>query len=786
MRWLRRTAFALTALAIIVLLGGWLAVSRSNLAPGGTHAVEGIVSPLEIRFDEYLRPFVAAGNLGDVLFAEGWLHARYRLWQMELLRRAGKGTLSAALGADLLDVDKSLWRAGVPQLAEALEAQASAETLALVDAYVAGANAGVDSYPARPPEFVLAGIELSPWRRRDVFAVGAVIAFQSANNMRKEQLRMALANALDREHFALFLPDESATPGFPYVLRDPRLIVDSVFFDSLDAFEQRLMPSASLGSSGWALSPSRSATGNALFAFDSHDALTMPSLFYEVHLFYGEARSIRGWSLPGLPGVINGFNERVAWGMTNIGDTQDLFIETRNPDDPSQFLHDGEWIDAESRSVTLFVKDRERPVTFEVLTTPNGTLVENEPPVSLSWTGHDTRGRGIEALLAMNTAESWEAFEAAINRHAAPSANITYADRDGRIAFRTIGLLPVRGVGNGLVPLDGSKSEHGWTGFVPDGELPMLLDPEYGYVAAANAKVHDGEPLVSADNAAGYRMRRLQAVLSSDGEFTLDDMQELQLDAFNSQAALLLPHMLPGQDVWPAAEGPGIDWLKDWLENPVNGADSAGALIWEHWYPKIARLVFGAKLDNRLLERLMRDNYVLNHALDRLIVTEHDSPWWQGRREEILHESLLDTLGELTSRYGEDPMRWRWDSVHTVSFRHELHGASALLDKWLSRGPYPWGGGHPVLARARYTYDRLFEGRAGATVRVVIEMSDPMTARAIMPGGQHGHPVSSYYDDQLEGWLAGELGDLANGPSITMERVTKLIPQKQTSREAVR
>lgn len=782
MRWLRRTAFTLIALAIIVSLGGWLALNRSSLAPGGTYEVDGLVAPLEIRFDEHQRPFVTAGSLGDALFAEGWLHTRYRLWQMELLRRAGKGTLSAALGDDLLDADKSLWRAGVPQLAEALEAQATEETLALIDAYIDGANAGIASYPARPPEFVLAGIEFSPWRRRDVFAVGAVIAFQSANNMRKEQLRIALASALDDEHFSVFLPDESATPGFPYVLRDPRLLVDSVFFDSLDAFEQRLMPNASLGSSGWALSASRSATGNALFAFDSHDALTMPGLFYEVHLFHDEGKSIRGWSLPGLPGVINGFNERLAWGMTNIGDTQDLFIETRNPDNPSQFLYDGEWLDAESRSVTLVVKGYDQPVTFEILTTANGMLVENEPPVSLRWTGHDTQGRGIDALLAMNTAGSWEEFEAAINRHAAPSANITYADRDGRIAFRTIGLLPVRGVGKGLVPLDGSRSEHGWTGLVAENELPMLLDPEYGYVAAANAKVHESEPLVSADNAAGYRMRRLHGVLSSDGEFTLDDMRTLQLDEFNSQAALLLPHMLPEQDVWPTVEDLGIDWLKDWLENPVNSAGSAGALIWEHWYPGIAHHVFGAKLDSRLLDRLMRENYVLNHALDRLIVADYDSPWWQGRREEILRESLIDALGEITTRYGDDPTRWRWDSVHSVSFRHELHGISPLLDKWLSRGPFPWGGGHPVLARARYTYGQPFEGRAGATVRVVIEMGDPMTVQAVMPGGQHGHPASRHYDDQIQRWLDGGLFEVASEPADFDGPVTVLAPAIRESR----
>ena len=783
MKWLRRTLSGLAVLVVVAAIGGWLALSRSHMTPGGTYELHGLAAPLEIRFDQHLRPFVAAENLDDALFAEGWLHARYRLWQSELLRRAGKGTLSAALGNDLLDVDMSHWRAGVPQLAESLEVQASEQTLALVDAYVAGMNAGIETYTARPPEFVLAGIEFSPWRRRDVFAVGSVIAFQSANNLGKERLRTILANALDEEHFAVFLPDETKTPDFPYVLRDPRLLVESRFIESLDAFEERLLPNASLGSSGWAVAPSQSATGNALFAFDSHDALNMPNLFYEVHLFYGENKSIRGWSLPGLPGVINGFNERLAWGMTNIGDTQDLFIETRNPDKPSQFLYDGKWVDAQTRSVTLAVKGRSEPVTFEVIKTPNGLLVEDDPPVSLRWSGHDTQGRGIDALLAMNTADSWAEFEAALNRHAAPSANITYADRYGRIAFRTIGLLPKRGTGNGLMPLDGSVSANGWLGYVVDDELPRLLDPEYGYVAAANARVHDGEPLVSADNAPGYRMRRLHDVLSGGGKFTLDDMRKLQLDEFNSQAAVLLPHMLPEQDVPQDYEDLGIDRLEDWRDNPVNTADSAGALIWEHWYAELARHVFGARLDRQQLDLLMKDNYLLNHALDRLIVSDHDSPWWQGRREEILRESLVDALGDLTTRYGNDRQQWRWDSDHSASFRHELHGISPLLDRWLSRGPFPWGGGNPVLARARYGYDRPFEGRAGATVRVVIEMGDPMTVRAVIPGGQHGHPVSRHYDDQLQAWLAGAVLAVATNPAMVGNATTSLTPAPQTSAE---
>ena len=776
---IRKLLLLLALLAALSLGTVYLSLRLSLSLPGGDYDVAGLTDSVEIRFDPYLRPFIDARNLNDALFAEGWLHARYRLWQMELLRRAGNGRLAEGLGKDLLAADESLWRAGVPQLARRLEMQASSATLGSVEAYVAGINAALDRYKARPPELLLAGIEPAPWTPRDVFAVGAIIAFQSANNMGKERLRLSLASALEDEYFAAFLPDEAATPGFPYVLKDPRLIVGGEFFDSLDAFEQLLMPNASLGSSGWAVAPARSASGNALFAFDSHDALNLPNLFYEVHLFYGAGKSIRGWSLPGLPGVINGFNERLAWGMTNIGDTQDLYVETHNPDNPREFLFAGEWHEASSQTVTIPVKGGD-PVEIEILMTANGPLVEEEPAISLRWTGHDLAGGGIETLLAMNTAGNWQEFEAALDQHGAPTANITYADRDNRIAFRTIGVVPVRGSGRGLVPLAGDRAAHGWTGFVAAGELPALIDPEYGYVAAANARVHDGEPLISADNAPGYRIQRLQNVLSSRGDFTLDDMRALQLDGFNVQAHRLLPHMLPvTRDVWEDAEDVGIDWLTDWLDDPQNSADSTGALIWEHWYPRLARELFGSQLEEDLLRRLLRESYVVNQALDHLIVSHHDSPWWQGRREVILRDTLVDTLQQLARTHGPDLQSWRWDAAHTVSFRHELHGISGLTDRWLSRGPYPWGGGHPVLARARYSYDRLFEGRAGATVRVIAEMSEPIKVRAVIPGGQHGHPSSEWYDDQLQTWLDGELIEIASAPGEVDGVVTTLRPVAQ-------
>ncbi len=772
---LKRSLKIFAALVALLAVCAYSYLQLSVASPGDFE-VAGIAEEIEIRFDAQLRPFADATSLEDALFAEGWLHARYRTWQMELLRRAGKGRLADGLGASLLESDIALWRAGVPQLAARLEADTA--DFSAIDAYIAGVNAGLDSLPARPPDLLLTGIDPEPWTRYDVFAVAAIIAFQTANNMDRELLRLSLANLLDDAHLSVFLPDESTRPGFPYVLRDPQLMTARRFTDALDAFETRLLPNAAFGSSGWVVSPSRSASGNVLFAFDSHDALNLPNLFYEVHLFYGTGKSIRGWSTPGLPGVINGYNENIAWGLTNIGDTQDLFVEIPHPEKPNHFLSDGEWYEAQVESVSIPVKGQGEAEVIEIVTTANGPLIETEPPISLRWTGHDPDGRGIDALLGMNTASNWEEFEDAINRHAAPSLNVTYGDRDQRIAFRTIGLLPVRGAGNGLLPLDGSVSANGWQGYVPDKELPSILDPQYGYVAAANARVHDGLPLVSADNAPGYRLRRLHDLLSSRGGMTIDDMADMQLDTFNVQAALLLPTMLPPREArFGAPYDLAVDVLRGWADEPFTHADSAGALIWEQWYQVLARRVL-APLDAEMRKRVLRDGYLLNHALDRLLLEAPGSPWWQGDRGALVRESLFEAIDLLAETHGVDPLEWRWDAAHSVSFRHELHGAVPMLDGWLSRGPYPWQGGNATLARARYSYARPFEGRAGATVRVVAEMSGPMEVHAVIPGGQHGHPSSDYYDDQLRAWLEGAQYNLKHEPKDVFGDVTTLTPAK--------
>lgn len=770
-------ALATVALAAAAALGLGLRASLPRRA--GTIATPGLAAPVSIRFDAERRPYVQAESLADALFAEGFLHASERLFQMELLRRAGSGRLAELLGPDLLETDRALWRAGVPGLAARLHANASAALLELVGRYAAGVDAGAHALGARPPELLLVAHAPRTWSVPDVFAVGAIVAFDSAANMENEVLRLALASTVDAERFALFLP-EGEEP--PHLARQISQVGAEALLDGLaplDAAARAGLASAALGSNGWALAPWRSASGRALLAFDSHDALALPNLFYEVHLFFGGS-SIRGGSIAGLPGVVNGFNDRIAWGLTNVGDTQDLFLETRDPAHPRRFRASDGWYDARTEEVRIPVRGRAEPERLEVVVTRNGPLVRDDPPIALRWTGHAADASGLEGLLATNQARDWPGFRAAIDRHFAPSANVTYADVDGRVALRTIGRLPVRARGAGLFPRPGDEVPEPWPGTIAAGDLPARVDPPEGFVAVANARVSPpgSGPLVSADNAPDYRVRRIAGVLGGTRTASVDDMRALQMDWWNPQAALLLPAMLPalaglapGGDAGAARAG-----LEAWARDPRNEPTLAAPLVFERWYLAVARRVFEEPLGADLYGELLQRGYVLNHALDRLLLSEPGSPWWGGRRDETLSAGFADAVAGLASELGPDPRAWRFGERHRVWLRHELGSALPLLGRWLDRGPHAWGGGAATVGRASARYDRPEVVSHAATLRLVAEMSQPVRAFAVIPGGQSGHPASPHYDDQTDDWLAGRLQPLAARPEEVAGDLLELVP----------
>ncbi|NMP16048.1 penicillin acylase family protein [Thalassotalea sp. Y01] len=760
-----KTLLKLLLAIMIMLVISTLSVSNVKL--DGIELVKGAKQDIEIQFDAAQRPFVYADSLDDALFAEGYLHAANRLWQMEMFRRAGSGRLSELFGKDMIATDIELWRLGIPKLAQKLQANASDVMQQRVQDYISGINNFIYANPILPPELLLLGSKVSPWQAEDVYAVGALMAFQSGNNFRNELLRMAIYNEVQPELARMFLTHDGNKQEFPYVMPLPAAnhnIVDTVArLDNTDANENHLMPRFAFGSNGWVVSPEKTENKRALFAFDSHDALGLPNLFYEVHLFFNlnnQPRQIRGWSVAGLPGVINGFNEHIAWGFTNIGDTQDVFVETPHPEQAFTYKDGETWYKADTEQVSIKVKGEQKPTKVTLVNTLNGVLIAENPSLSLRWTIQDIGDKGLDAILQFNLARDWQEFNKALDQLAAPSLNATYADTKGNIGFRTAGVLPLRGEGVGLVPLAGDIAENRWQGMVNERDMPRIYNPKAGFIAAANARVNaEGQGvLVSADNAAPYRIQRIQSVLQDKQQLTLTDMQTLQVDYFDTQAQLLLPTMLA--DLTPSRSTAHIGaqrLLKRWLEQPIADKNSGAALVFQLWYKQLANDLLASRLPKPLLNKVLKKSYLVNHTLDQLLLSETEHLWWQDKRKKFISDAFTKAVKSLVKTQGQDPLKWRLGNMHTVKLNHELGKAISVLDPMFNSDSQPMSGSTSTVGRANYDYLGDLKVKHGATVRVIAEMTDDITVKSIMPGGQNGHPMSAHYDDQFTSWLNGKL-----------------------------
>ena len=550
---------------------------------------------IEIRFDDYGRPFVSAESFEDAFFAQGWLHARDRLWQMDTFRRAATGSLAELLGPDGLETDTAIWRSGVPALGDRMARVASAELNAFVAAYIAGINAWLQEQSSPPLEFLLLRTHPQPWTSRDVFAMAALMAYQSANNSENELLRYALVEKLG-ERAQIFFPTHTPLPN-PMEVSTSSLLQTLAHLDLTRARTNQRFFAPSLGSNGWAVA---SGDGPALFAFDSHDSVSLPNLTYDVHLFVDSVggKQIRGNSVPGLPGVINGYNEFMAWGFTNIGDSQDLFLETRDPQNPLRFKGRSGWYIAKKETIQIQVRDQ-APRTVDIVHTENGRLISEEPPLSLRWAPLEKHNFGLDALIRLNRATSFAAFNQALDEFVAPSANATYADVTGRVAQRTLGLLPERGKGVGLIPQKADDEGTNWQSMLPLDGLPASNQSP---AIAANRPIAESTaeeiPLISADNAPGYRVARISSFLTSQPP-NVDNMQALQTDEVNLQAQRLLPHMLSHI---PETQNPETNKiLKQWLQDgALDRADSSGALIFAMWYQHLIEALFREPLGEAL------------------------------------------------------------------------------------------------------------------------------------------------------------------------------------------
>ena len=778
--WVKALLCLLVVILVLGLAGfgyGLVVVRRSWPDIDGTVQAEGLHDEVTIIRDDWGVPHIYASNPHDLFFAQGYAHAQDRFWQMEFYRRIGTGRLSEILGESGLGNDQFLrtvgWHRTAAQELELLDE----ELRATLEAYAEGVNAYISTHQGRLGlEFIVLGLtgvdfEPEPWTPLNTLTFAKVMCWDLGGNMSAELMRAQIADRLGSDAVNILSPPypEGAPVIVPHPLTEASLesVPDAAFA------AQALGRGKDIGSNNWVIGGDRTETGMPILADDTHLSFQMPSIWYEVALHCEPTGpdcpyNSTGFSFAGAPGVIFGHNNHIAWGVTNLGpDVQDLFIERVNPENPNQYEYQGEWLDMEIIQEEIYIAGEDDPVVVNVRVTRHGPIIndvaggtEDEwsfgwEPLALSWTALQPQNL-MRSVLLLDRATNWEEFREALSYWDAPSQNFVYADVEGNIGYQTPGQIPIRGSGDGSMPVPGWSGEYDWVGYIPFDELPRTYNPEEGYIATANNAVvsEDYAYFISRDWAPGYRARRIVELIESDSSLSIADVQAIHGDSVSAHALDLLPYLDNLSSSEPRVSQ-ALEILQAWDGNELR--DSTGAAIFESFRIHMVDLAFGDELGEQLLARTRGS---LMQALLNLL-PDPSSPWFDDittpsteTANTILLQAVEAAVAELTETLGEDMDGWHWGDLHTLTFENSSLGQSGIgpIEAIFNRGPVPVDGSSGTVNATGYSFGDPYTAMAGVSQRLIVDLGDWSNSLSIHTTGQSGHPYHRHYDDMIDPW----------------------------------
>ena len=758
---MKRARRILRIVLLVLLLGlligigaGAVLLRRAFPLVAGRLTVRGLQAPVTVIRDRWGVPHLYAENAHDLFFAQGYVHAQDRMWQMDFNRRVPSGRLSELFGEVTLPSDRFLRTIGMRRSADAERSRLDPEALAALGAYAAGVNAWLDRNASRLPlEFTILRYRPEPWTPTDTLAFGKFLAWTLGGNWRYQLLRAHLIARFGVEGLRVLLP--------PYPSDAPVVVPPSARARSwgttallrlVDAGGLR----AGLGSNNWVLSGSRTETGRPILANDPHLEAQMPSIWYEMHL-HGGPYDVIGATIPGVPGVLIGHNADVAWGVTNAApDVQDLYIERFDPSDPTRYLYRGRWEPATVVRETIRVRGRPDPVAADVRITRHGPILNDVVDglgsfLALRWTALDP-GTIFASVLRLDRARTWREFRAALRLWTVPAQNFVYADRQGNIGYQLPGRIPIRAGGGGLTPVPGWTGEYEWIGEIPFDRLPSVLNPPRGYIVTANNQiVPDDYPyLVSHEWDPGFRAKRIETLLAPIRRATIADMRTIQMD-LGSLPAQETIRALAGLHLAREPAAGLLAELRAW--DGVLGAESRPAAIYEAFRLTLTPLVFKDALGGELYTRYLERSEAWQLALLRLLRTPA-SGWWGARgRDAVVEEALVEAHALLTRHLGADRSRWTWGRLHTMRFVHPLGRIPGLA--WIFNARAPQTGGDLFTVNNGGFAPDTFSQIIVASYRQIIDLADWDRSIAIHATGQSGLPFHGHYRDFVVLWASG-------------------------------
>jgi penicillin amidase len=735
-----------------------LAAAKKTLAQlDGQINVPGLRQPVEVLRDRWGVPHIYAQNQHDLFFAQGFVAAQDRLFQIDLWRRTAIGETAAVLGKQAIEADcfaRLVKYRGDMQL----EWQSyGPDAQAIATAFTDGINAYVDHLGDRLPiEFAWAGFKPARWKPED--CLGRMSGVIMTRNFRQEIQRAQLVAAVGIEKVRWLAPTD---PQRDFTLPEG-LDLTGIDQSVLAGYEAatRAMDFSSIpnGSNNWAIAGGLSASGKPLMASDPHRALGLPSLRYLVHL-HAPGWNVIGSGEPGLPGVALGHNERIAWGLTIVGNDQaDVVVEETHPDDPTKYRTPSGWQPMQVIRESLEVRGQATPEQVVLRFTRNGPIVhedrEHRRAYVLRWVGSEPGTAAYLGSLVLDRAQTQTEFVEGLRRWKLPSENMVYADVEGNIGWLAAALTPVRPHGDGLLPVPGATDKYQWNGFVAYDQLPQTVNPPEQFIATANHNIlpENYRHQIAYEWAPDYRYDRIEErIVSHSGKLTVDDCLSIQHDDVS----------LPGRQLARFAATIRSDdaeinrhaaTLAGW--DGSLSRESQAAALYAAWLQELLRGLYQPHVPKSLVEALATGDRVpvLLAALEQPEVKWFGNDAMAGR-DRLLEQSLKRAAKRLERSMSADNTLWRWGKLHTITFRHALGSLGPEFAKALNLGPIerPGDGLTPNATR----HDNSFRQVNGATYRHVFDLADWDRGVATSAPGQSGQPGSSHYADLLPLWAEG-------------------------------
>jgi penicillin G amidase len=768
---------AVAAIALGAIGYAWFVADSALPQLDGRLQVGSLSSPVTVTRDSHGVPTIEAASLDDLFFAQGYVTAQDRLWQMDVMRRFGSGELSEILGEDTLKLDQEQRILGMRDAARKSLAMASPRDRGFFEAYARGVNAYIAARSTRLPiEFRILRYAPKPWLAED----SLVVASQMVKDLNYHYFDDTLAREkilakLGPELTADLYVNRSWHDRPPTVMREDIDQPETATGDSDDDDDNdddsgpdssvtRNAPAIAPeglpvnGSNDWVVSGAHTVTGKPLLSNDMHLGHQMPNLWYEAHLRSGTL-DVAGVTLPGMPYVIVGHNQRIAWGFTNVGPAvTDVYIENFNPQ--GAYQTPSGWVQPEHRVEVIHVKGKP-DVTVDVKITRHGPLItELVPgetrPLALRWTLYD--GLRIP-FFDVNAAQNWDDFRKAFSQLDAPGQNVVYADVDGNIGYHTTGKVPIRAAGDGSLPVGGADNAHEWTGYIPFEKLPSVYNPPSGIIGTANGRISpdDYPNSISMEWEAPWRTARIYHVLESGRQFSPADMLALQTDIHSEADLFVAERLVYGVDhaTKPSARAKqAADLMRSWDGRML--ASSPAPTITQNSIRELRRLLLEPKLGSTPADPAKEDeilswqtySWEMRSVWLENVLLHRPKRWLPDKYpnyEELLTAAVEAAVNSPAAP--KDLTSWRWGAFNAVEIEHPILGKIPVIRRWSAPGVQEQSGsGYTVKAVSRHH---------GPSERFTANLADLDQSTLNIVTGQGGNFLSPYYMDQWKSWYEG-------------------------------